>query len=51
MEVTNSDLGDTEVVELSSELFQSLVIGLSCVEVDPSKGVHAISKVEYLDEH
>ena len=51
MEVTSRDVVDTEVVELTSELFQSLVMGLSCVEVDPGMVIHTLSKVEYFGWH
>ena len=51
MGVTDSDVVDTEVFELTSELFQSLVMGLSCVEVGPSKEIHILCKAECLSEH
>lgn len=51
MEVTDSDVVDTEVFELTCELFQSLVTGLSCVDVCPSKAIHTLIKVECLREH
>jgi hypothetical protein len=51
MEGTDSDVVDTEVFELTCELFQSLVTGLSCVDVAPSKAIHTLNKAESLREH
>jgi hypothetical protein len=50
-DVVDSDVVDTEVFELTSELFESLVVGLSCVDVGVSKALHTLREIECFSEH